>query len=112
MKEELKPTQRDIIDANNRVAIENFEKYRQLMKSYLKSGGKLFFSWKKDRGKNVKQIFLDPRSYTPEEIQKIIDENVAKGEGFELVGASSGVNSTRILYRDNEKSLKEKAEQK
>lgn len=52
MKEDLKPTQQDIIEANNRVAKQNLEDFRQNMRAYLMAGGKLTFNWNKKVKKN------------------------------------------------------------
>jgi hypothetical protein len=46
-KEDLKPTEKDIIEANNRVAIENFERWRQALREYILLGGKITFTWDK-----------------------------------------------------------------
>jgi hypothetical protein len=52
MRENLKPTDKDIIEANNRVARQNFEAWRTAMREYLKAGGKLTFEWdKKEKSK-------------------------------------------------------------
>jgi hypothetical protein len=49
MKEDLKPTQKDIIDANNRVSKQEFEAWRQAIHEYLLAGGKITFEWDKNK---------------------------------------------------------------
>jgi hypothetical protein len=45
MREYLKPTQKDIIDANNRASLHNMEVFRQSLREYLLAGGELTFNW-------------------------------------------------------------------
>jgi hypothetical protein len=50
-KEDLKPTQKDIIEANNRVTQQDFKSFRQALHDYYMAGGKIVLEW--DNGKKV-----------------------------------------------------------